>query len=61
MKTKIKVSFKSKNQLSWLMVIKEYYWGNGEMAWADVIFQIWPTKRSVISRILKGDKGNEKV
>ena len=40
MKTRIRFSFKSKNQLPLFMVIKEYYDGNGDIEFAEVLFQI---------------------
>jgi hypothetical protein len=50
MKTKIRVSLKGKKQLPWLMVIKEYYLNNGKFAWAEVLFEIWPTKIKDLKR-----------
>ena len=42
--TKITFSFKGKRQASWFLIIKEYY-KNGEMDYAEIIFELWPTKR----------------
>jgi len=41
-KTRIFISFKSKNQLPWFMVIKEYY-ESGEVVFAKVLYEFWPT------------------
>ncbi len=38
MKTKIRISFKSKNQLPYLMITKEYFL-NGKVEHAEVIYQ----------------------
>jgi len=39
MKTKITISFKSKNQTPLLMIIREY-WEAGEVEYAEVLFSI---------------------
>ena len=40
MKTKIAFSFKGRNQLPLFMVIKEYYDDNGDIEFAEILFQI---------------------
>jgi hypothetical protein len=37
--TKINISFASKNQVPYLMIIKEYYDGTGEIHHADILYQ----------------------
>jgi len=39
MKTKIVISFESKNQIPYLMIIKEYYKNSGAIAHAEVLYK----------------------
>jgi hypothetical protein len=55
MKTKITLSFKGKNQLPWFMITKEY-WKKGEVVFAEVLFEIWPTRKRYIERRLGGKR-----
>ena len=40
-KTHITIGFKSRHQVPWLMVIKEYI-ENEDVVFAKVLFEIWP-------------------
>lgn len=58
MKTRIKFSFKGKNQLPLFMVIKEYYDDNGDLEFAKVLFQIKGRAMRKLEKKL-GIKGNK--
>ena len=47
MKTKIRIGFKSKNQLPYLMIIKEYYL-DGRVEHASVIYQEMEDQSDVV-------------
>ena len=49
--TKIKISFKGKNQLPELMIIKEFY-VNGELDFAKVLFQIWINEKKCNKKLV---------
>jgi hypothetical protein len=38
-KKRIRITFKGKNQLPWIMVIREY-WEDGEVVYAEVLWSL---------------------
>lgn len=58
MKTRIRFSFKGKNQLPLFMVIKEYYDDNGDLEFAKVLFEIKGREMRKLEKKL-GIKGNK--
>lgn len=52
MKTRIKFGFKSKKQMSLFMIFKEYYDDNGNIEFAEILFEIKGRKMRKLEKMI---------